>query len=362
MRHLPLLARCGALALLLAACDDAPVAPSLHSSGGGAADSRPSRDFSVSLAGVALRPGVTADLVARVYVDERGPSCDARGTVMAVYGFAHTAATWGPLAEALFTPGPNPVCRVIALDLPGHGASGVPDALPFTFLTLGDYAGAVDGALTRLAAAGLPSRGIVAHSQGGMVVQMLQQQLVDGGSSLRGAHGIDAVVLMAPTMPDGESWAFVESGLAGQLLAAFLAPDQSRFAIPDAVWPILFFSRASDGALVPTAPSGADVTALGYNAPEPLLSALQLVGAPPFPSRPVIGEGIFAPSRGTLLSVVAFDEDQIVRPAEASALYDRLAGPVPLRAFFTVTGPESVHDMFVSNPTAMFADVRVGLP
>jgi pimeloyl-ACP methyl ester carboxylesterase len=361
MRPLPLLARYGALVVLLAACDDAPVAPTLQSSGTGAAQAR-SRDFSVSLPDVALQPGVTADLVARVYVDERGPACDSRGTVLALYGFAHTAATWAPLAEELFSPGPNPVCRVIALDLPGHGASGLPDVLPFAFVTLDDYARVLDGALGQLAALGLRSRGIVAHSQGGMIVQIVQQQLVTAGSSLRSAHGIDAVVLLAPTMPDGMSWGFVESGQAGQLLAAFLSPDQTHFAIPDAVWPTLFFSRLSDNTLVPGAPTPAVVTARGYNAPEALLSALQLVGAPPFPSRPVIDAGIFAPSRGTLLSIVAFDEDQILRPVEASALYDRLAGPVALRAFFTVSGPESVHDMFVSHPAAMLANVRAGLP
>jgi pimeloyl-ACP methyl ester carboxylesterase len=298
-----------------------------------------------------------------VYVDEKARSCDSRGTVLAVYGFAHTAATWGPLAEEIFDRPPAFVCRIIALDLPAHGASPAPTSPAlFGFLTLENYALAVLGALERLKAERLAPRAIIAHSQGAIVVQLAQQLLVGAGTSLRRAHNVDAVVLFAPTMPAALPWAFAENPATLQLLGGLLTftPELGpHVRVPDALWPILFFSRL-DGSIVSTAPTAADVAALGYNAPEPQLSALQLLGVLGF-TRPDIASGVFSWRKGTLLTVLAFEQDQIVRPEEARALHAHLTGSPFGLTYLTIGGTESVHDMFVSDPGALFAGIRDAL-
>ncbi len=367
------LAALSASAISLVSCADGATSPGSRISGVTAtelvATSLPMSDVDIPLGSIALRPGVTADIRAHVYVNEAADpaSCGVEKTAMAVYGFAHTAATWGPLAEAMFASPSSSVCRLVAIDLPGHGASGLPGGgFPFGVLTLDDYATTMLGALDALAARGITPRSLIAHSQGGMVVQIAQDRLVSAGSSVRGRYGIQEVSLLAPTMPHTLGWAFADLGIAGGLLQAFLVPADAtlgqHIAIPDFVWPSLFFSRAGDGTLVAEAPDAATVAASGYNAPEPVLSALQLVGAPPFASRPVIARGIFAGVRGTRLVVVAFENDQLVRPAEADALFSHLTADRNGHRFGVVTGPASVHDMFVSSPAELLAQIQPPLP
>jgi pimeloyl-ACP methyl ester carboxylesterase len=326
-------------------------------------------DTDITLQDVVLRPGVTVDLNARVYVDESRPasSCGPNQTAVAVNGFAHTAATWEDFAEAMFDAHPQTVCRLVALDLPGHGGSGLPEGgLPFAFLTLDDYASALLGALDALPAYGIEARSVIAHSQGGMVVQLAQQRLVDAGSSLRASHDIHDVVLISPTMPNGLSWAFAENGTAGLLLSNFLVADDPvlgpHFVIPDALLSVVFFSNLS-GQVASGAPDGAEVAARGFNGPEPLLSALQLVGAAPFGQRPAIDAGIFGGGSGSQLTIIALEQDQVIRPAEASALYAYLVGrPGGGNRFITVTGAEAVHSMYVSDPEGMVEAIGPAVP
>ena len=356
-RHTLLLSLSAAL-LSLAACTDrqTPVDPGVRRD----VVAAPAADFDLLLPGVPLRPGVAVDLHARVFVDESRPpsSCGPNQTALAVHGFAHTAATWEGFAQALFDSPPRTLCRLIALDLPGHGGSGLPTGgFPFSFLTLDDYASAVLGALGALPAQGLEARTVIAHSQGGMVVQVAQHRLVSQGSSLRQAHDVREVVLLSPTMPDGLPWAFAENGTAGLLLSNFLVPADpalgTHFAIPDALLSVVFFRNLS-GELASGAPDGAEVAARGYNGPEPLLSALQLVGAAPFGQRSAIDAGIFSGGNGSQLTVVAFEQDQVIRPAEAAALFAHLARHASNgNGFVTVSGSDAVHSMYVSDPAAV---------
>ena len=368
MRRLIPLAVPLALAALTACSDNAvPVGPSP-----GAAEKRApaaavqATDFSLTLQDIALRPGVTADIHVRVFVDDEYPAarCNANKTAVALPGYAHTAATWQPFAEALFDDTPQKICRVVAVDLPGHGLSGLPEGgLLFSDLTLDDYATVLLAVLQALPQHGIEARALFAHSQGGMVVQIAQQRLVDEGSSLRRAFDIKDVVLLAPTMPAGLPWAFVDNGTAGVLLSQFAAFDPAlgpHFRIPDPAWVFVFFSNLS-GQIVPGAPSPADVAALGYNAPEPLLSSLQLVGAPPF-QRPAIDAGIFASRYGSQLTVIAFEQDIIVRPEEAAALYAYLTGKRPAGKFAVVRGSQAVHDLYISDPAALLDGTRIVLP
>ncbi|MFL5539537.1 MAG: hypothetical protein ACJ8J0_11125 [Longimicrobiaceae bacterium] len=60
---------------------------------------------------------------------------------------------------------------------------------------------------------------------------------------------------------------------------------------------------------------------------------------------------MFSASRGTRLSIVTIEQDQLIRPAESQALLQHLTGEGG--QLFVVTGAEAVHDPIVSNPAAI---------
>lgn len=310
-------------------------------------------DYKIVLEDVLLRPGVTADVAVTVFVSEDRP-CNGQ-TALAVPGFAHTAATFAPLAEAVFDsqPAGHASCRIAAIDMPGHGESGLPEGALFGDLTLQDYTAAALAALEQLPTHGVRPTTIIAHSQGALVVQLAQQQLVAGGSSLREEAGVRTVVLLAPVPSAEVYWAFADSGAAAGVIGGFLAADAARgahVAIPDPAWPFVFFSNLY-GVLAPDAPSAPTVVAEALNAPEPLASALQLVGA--FGSRLRVDAGIFSPAQGTALRVVTFEHDQLIRPSEGAAVYAHLTGDAPSARVLAVDGEFAVHDLYVSDPEAV---------
>src|SRR5687768_1761966 len=323
------------------------VAPPIHS------------DHDLVLEDVQLRPNVVVDLHLKVFVDEARP-CIGR-TIVAVPGFAHTAETFGPLAEAMFAaaaPGQH-ACRVIAVDLPGHGDSGLPSNLPFGFLTLDDYVTAVLAVLERLDTGAGPDT-VLAHSQGGLLVQLAQQRLTAAGTNLREAFGVKHVVLLAPVPPQQVFWGFADSGFAVGILSGFLTADAvhgPHFAIPDAAWVPIFFSNLFN-AVSPYAPATEDIGALGYNAPEPLISALELVGAlelagsPATPRRGTATD-IFGEAASTSLHVVTFAHDLIIRPLEGLETYVHLTGDLTGAGVVEVAGESAVHDMYISEPATI---------
>ncbi len=320
----------------------------------------PSTDYDIQIAGIELRPGVEVDMHVKVYVNDDSP---CRRTIFAVHGFVHTAATWGPFAEALFAgnnrssrpPGP-PACRVAAIDLPGRGGSSLPTNLAYGDLVLDDHVSAILGTLDALRDQGLRTRKIVAHSQGGLLIQMAQQRLIDQGSDLRNRFQIRGVVLLASVGSAEIPWLFVDSGAGGQVIAQFLTIDPvlgAVISIPDAVFPGLFFT---DLMGVPAAgtPTPEEVATLGYNAPEPLLATLNLVGAEPF-ARPSIAARIFGRRHRTRLAVATFDQDILIRPEENALLYQHLTGDVELGGLVAVTGPGTVHDLYLADPAGLLA-------
>ncbi len=355
-------------ALGLAACSDGsdPLQP-VPSTTPASADAipLPASDADLLYHGVQLRPGVTVDLHVKLFANAGwpGPVCPAENVVLAVPGFAHTAATWRPYAQALFADASQHACALLALDPPGHGGSGLLSGILFGELVLDDYVTALLAVIDSLHASGFAPARLIGHSQGGLVIQMAQQRLLGAGSSLRQA-GIREAELLAPVPPAEVPWSFVDSGAAAQLLGAFLVPNDPVLGphaeVPDAVWPSLFFTNLS-GQLASGAPTPAQVAANGYNAPAPLFASLQLVGAPPF-QRPSISAGAFAGQNGTRLTVVAFEQDQLIRPNELRATLDRLTGEQGAPSFFLVGGAEAVHDLLVSNPASILATHAPSLP
>lgn len=318
----------------------------------------PNTDYDVTVQGIELRPGVEVDVHVAVFVNETVP-CEDR-TVFAVHGFAHTAATWKPLAEALFADNPTGgvVCRVAAIDLPGRGGSTLPTNLSYGDLVLDDFVTALLGTLDGLRDLGVRPSIAVGHSQGGILLQLTQQRLINQGSDLQQRFQIGKAILLAPVPSAQIPWLFVDSGAAGAIISQFLAIDPvlgAIISIPDAAFPFVFFTDLG-GTLASGAPTPAQVAALGYNAPEPLLAALNVVGAPPF-ARPTVDAGIFGPGRGTRLFVAAYQEDVLIRPEESALLYELLTGDATLRRLAIVAGPETVHDLHLSDPAGLLAAV-----
>lgn len=320
----------------------------------------PRTDHDIFIENIALRPGVKVDIHVKVFVNE-GMPCHGRGrSLLAVHGFAHTAATWEPFAEALFSDNPTgrPVCRLAAIDLPGRGGSTVPTGLQFSDLLLDDFVTAIEATLAGMNSRGVAPSTLVGHSQGGLLLQMLQQRLIDRGTNLRQRFGVRRAVLLASSPPEGLPWLLVESGAAEALLAQFLAIDPLLGPVvsaPDAAFSSLFFSDLQ-GVLASGAPTPAEVGERGFNAPEPLLAAANQVGAPPL-RRPRIDGGIFSKSERTRLFMVTYEQDTLIRPEENAVLYEFLTEDARLRRLTVITGPETVHDFHVSSPRDLLTAV-----
>lgn len=301
---------------------------------------------------VELRPNVEVDIHVRVFVNGQSR---CRRTIFAVHDFAHTAETWKPFADALFndnSSGPV-VCRVAAINLPGRGDSTLPSGIQYGQLTLDDHVTAIIATLDGLRLRGERTRKLIGHSQGGLLIQMLQQRLAASRSSLRRRFGITHAILLAPALPQPIRWESQEVfGAFDAIIEEFQTSDLSRgkiVDIPDAAFPGVFFSDRNN-QLAAGAPTPSEVNSRGYNAPAPLFASLQLAGIEPF-SRPFIDPGIFSQQRGTRLFMATYEQDILFRPREHASLYRYLIGADRSRSrFVTVEGPETVHDLHLSDP------------
>jgi pimeloyl-ACP methyl ester carboxylesterase len=156
------------------------------------AEAAPLVESSIVIDSVAVRPGVQTDVHLRVFANANKLCKSSRNAIFAIPGLMHTAATFRPLAQALFDddlPG-QPVCRIVAIDLPGHGESPAPRGALFGDLTADDYLAVILGSARRLRDDNhLRPRTLMGHGQGGMLVQMAQQALLEEGTSLRPTRG-----------------------------------------------------------------------------------------------------------------------------------------------------------------------------
>jgi len=161
-------------------------------------------DFDMVLNDVEVREGVVADINIEVFESD-APICQKLTTlsensdvfsfildkvsIFAVHGAVLNGTFFQPLAQALFNDNPTGsiVCRVVAIDQPGHGGSGLPEnGILFGELSVDDYANVLLNTLETLSRDfNISPKSIMAHSTGGLVVQVAQQKLVDEGSSLR---------------------------------------------------------------------------------------------------------------------------------------------------------------------------------
>ena len=84
------------------------------------------------------------------------------------------------------------------------------------------------------------------------------------------------------------------------------------------------------------------------------------VGAAPF-QRPTVRAGAFGLARGTLLSLIAYEGDLLMRPEEERGVYAHLTGDAAGRAFTLLGGAEAVHDMHAASPAALLAGIEAAL-
>lgn len=144
----------------------------------------------------------------RMAYREWQPATAARRTVLLLHGFGADSATWGTLAAALARAG----MRVVAPDLPGHGA---------TAIEAGDVDALVDAALAFAAELRLEAAELVGHSLGGAVAVLLA-----AAGWLRPA----SLTLLAPAGLGGEIDADFVAGMATVTTGGALAHLLRRLA------------------------------------------------------------------------------------------------------------------------------------
>ncbi len=348
------------LSLLAASAVSLAAAPS--------AEASPLLESSIMIDGVALRPGVDTDVHLRVFTNADKPCQSGSNTIFAIHGVTHTAATWKPLAQAIFDGDPpgQPVCRIVAIDLPGHGDSPAPQGALYGELSADDYVTAILGSLDRLHSDHqVQPRSIMGHSMGGVLIQMTQQALLDEGTTLRDAFGVEHALMLAPSMPAAVPWGASDNGVAAAFAAIFgvTTPELgAHMSIPADFWATVYFQNLS-GNVAPGTPSGAQATALGYVAPESMIAFSQVTGVAPL-TRPEVDPGVFAQGLGTDLDIVTCEEDPFVRPEENADLYEYLTGDDSLERLLVLHGPDKVHDAHVADPVGWVAAVTpyVSLP
>jgi pimeloyl-ACP methyl ester carboxylesterase len=318
-------------------------------------------DHDVFLKGVALRPGVTADLHLRVLGDPR-PGC-AREAILAVHGASVTAACFVPFAKALLARGGDRATRArwfAAIDLPAHGQSPPPTGALFGELSLDDYVAAVVGTLDRLREQGIRVTTLVGLSMGGATVLLVQQALLRRGTSLREAYGVERTVGLAPACWPGDiPCAIAQDPQMAAALGQFQALDPTLgpvLQLPPAALQRLAWSKP-DGALGAGAPTPEEIVAGGWAAPEAGAALGMLLGGPGIP-RATFERGIFDPARGTQLQIVSYQHDTLVRPEENEALYQYATGQSPEHGWTRVDGDGAVHAMVLSDTAGMLAAIE----
>ena len=352
-------------------------------------------DFSVMLADVELRPGVTVDLHVRVFVNEEQP-CQGR-TVLLVPGAWGSAdvAAWTPFTEALFTDNQagRKGCRVAILDLPGHGLSGLPEGGPLLGeLTQTDYAAALIGALEQLPDWGVKPKTVLAYSMGGIVTALAQQALIDRGTNLRKAFNVQKVVLLSPVPPAETPWAvadafgpfydgfyFCYTGPGGGVIPGcelidtepdgdvdyfdFQAFDPTvRWDCDPDTTPLGPLGGFPDPLPAPVVEGLCDPitqygdTFLDFGTHESATAIYEILGGFQY-QRPSVDPGIFKRRHKTTLFSIGLENDLTILPTETAASYVHYADDPGLSGYVMVTGPTTDHSMIFIDPEGLLVGI-----
>ncbi len=284
-------------------------------------------------------------------------------TILMVHGLVHTGNSFRPLANELFChpPAGGRIKRILLLNMPGRGGSGLPygpNAVPYGDLTLENYTAVLIQALINYNYYNIAPSVVIAHSMGGLVVQMSQEALIQNGSSLKNL-GVNKVTLLGSSSPGNLPDPFLEDGNGLFLLSLYTVQDPIRgniASVDPGSFLTFFFTTDLNNSFVPGTPSLSDVVNLGYKADEAYGASLQTLGTANL--RPTIRANAFR-NKGTTIRVVFGAMDPFNSLPRQQALYKLLTGDSTYSGVKIIDTPDSVHDQHMSNPAAVAA--RLGL-
>ena len=317
---------------------------------------------------VTLRGTGSATIHASIY---NNPGNRGVKTILAVHGFTERATMFEPLANAIYADSvlKFAVKRIISIDLVAHGSSGNPTLpAPTTYgdLLIEDNISVVIQAIDKLRAANLAPQIIMGHSMGGLAVQGVQEALLAANSSLA-KKGVIGAILIAAVPNRNVAWTHTPTDLS--------APP-SPFVVIDPVLGRIFdvppqfarstggFTRITDGVIPANVPPVEVFVANDWSSPEPSSTAVELTGVVGNPdTRPACRQNAFAPANGTILSVLSFSQDALVRATEQPALYTFLTGKPSTgnTLYRPIVADDAVHSMYVSNPAGLLSALKNGL-
>jgi len=287
-------------------------------------------------------------------------------TILAVHGYTERGSMWQPLTDAIFADKVLglAVKRVIAIDMPAHGGSGIP-SLPsptkFGDLLIEDNVSVVVHSVDALRGLGKGAQIIMGHSMGGLEVQASQEALLAQSSSFA-KHGVFGAILVDAVPARGSQW------------TQLFAPDITPFIVND---PVLGTIVSIPAALQPfgggfttlsvtipsNTPSSATFVANGWSSPEPITTTVELVGTSGPLQRPFVRQSAFAPSNGTVLTVIAGSQDVLTPIVDQPILYTYLTGlpSTGVTLYRPIVADDAVHSVYISNPTEVLAALRDGI-
>ncbi len=330
---------------------------SLVSSVSLAAPSHEDLSFDVSLRGTG-----SVSIHADVY---NNPN-DVGVTILAVHGYTERGSMWAPLTDAIFADNilGFAVKRVIAIDMPAHGGSGIPSLpSPTTYgdLLIEDNVSVVTQSIDVLCGLGKAPQVIMGHSMGGLEVQASQEALLAQNSSLAD-HGVFGAILIDAVPARGTQW------------TQLFSPDVTPFIVTDPVLGTIVSIPAADapfgggfttlaGTIPSDTPSSATFVANNWSSPEPITTTVELVGTSPPLWRPFVRQNAFALNNGTVLTVISGSQDVLTPIVDQPALYTYLTGlpSTGLTLYRPVVADDAVHSVYISNPTEVVAALKNGI-
>ena len=287
-------------------------------------------------------------------------------TILAVHGFTERGSMWEPLSSAIF--GDNllglAVKRIIAIDMPAHGGSGVPSLpspLKFQDLLIEDNVSVVIQSIDALRALGKTAQIVMGHSMGGLEVQASQEALLAQNSSLA-KHGVFGAILVDAVPARGTQW----TQLVSPDFTPFVVTDPvlgTILNVPAAVEPQAGGFTTLAGTIAPNTPSAATFVANDWAGVEPITTTLELVGTSAPLWRPFVRQNAFALNNGTVLSVISGSQDVLTPAVDQPVLYTYLTGlsSTGVSLYRPVVADDAVHSMYVSNPTGLLSALKNGV-
>ncbi|MFA4721974.1 alpha/beta fold hydrolase [Leptospira interrogans] len=293
--------------------------------------------------------------------------------VICIHGFGDNSTIYEPLAKELINKGK--ARNVYILDLPGHGNSTVTQgsaSLPkyASDLTLTHYSDPLRALLSQMTVTeGKKIHTIVGHSLGGIVIQLVQNQLVTRGwgGNLLASFGIENTILIASDIPSPLPWYPGDTDMNDPNSAKSLVWNFKVQKIVDSspLYPYLIFGYfvespndffigtkySVNGVPVSGAPTASEIPLM--NNLEPYPAGANVVGLDPSgettESRPRLSvtQNIW---NGFNLKVVWLDKDPFFSQSELQGLAQYLKTGLDV---ITISDAEAVHGTPYSKPSLL---------